>query len=124
MVNNFINLTKSKFYFSLSAGGFGKGRVSDSHSKVARLLQAIPSDRILLETDAPDQLPWELKQPSATTSDPRLEGLAHNDPSVVKYICQEYAKAIGIDVNVLAQRTYENSIRALMLDDSMFDIKL
>ena len=45
-------------------------------AKETRLARAVPRDRLLLETDAPDQLPAALR--------PRL---LHNEPAAIRLSC-------------------------------------
>jgi TatD DNase family protein len=123
-------MKQTRFYFSLSGGGGVKltdTREAFLSTKTGKLLIAIPLDRLLFETDAPDQLPYELKEKkrenvhnnaSSLSSSSSVSSLtlSMNDPSLVKWICFHYARYLDIDVNELARITYENSRRALLMD--------
>lgn len=66
--------------------------------KAGPAIRAIPADRILLETDAPDILP--------TTAEGPL-----NEPANVKLVLKKAAELRGVEPEVLAQLTFENAER-------------
>ncbi|WP_367874239.1 TatD family hydrolase [Luteolibacter sp. Populi] len=74
------------------------------HPKKARVLEsfkAVPRDRLLLETDAPDMLP-----PPAFISHPLPED--QNHPANLPRIAAGLAAALGMEPDELAQLTAEN----------------
>ena len=78
-------------YFSFSGRALSAG-------KEGKLAPRIPLDRILVETDSPDQLPKYLK-----------EKLEYNEPSLVRLNLGVLAGLMGIDANVLATHASDNS---------------
>lgn len=68
------------------------------------LPQAVPLDRIVLETDAPYMAPVPMRG-------------KRNEPAYVAYVLQKMAEAYGISVEELASRTNENVER-------VFDVKI
>jgi len=60
-------------YFSLSMGGRGNSKDGKISEKGLAFVRAIPSDRLLLETDSPDQLPHHLKAPRIEPAAPMAE---------------------------------------------------
>jgi Tat protein secretion system quality control protein TatD with DNase activity len=79
-------------YFSFTGRALGP--------KETRLIRAVPPDRILIETDAPDQLPAGLKG-----------RLAANEVCVVRQACVLIARAREIDPGMLASLTADNARR-------------
>lgn len=61
-------------------------------------LSAIPPDKLLLETDSPDQTPWERRP-------------APNEPSFLVDIAAEAARLLGLSTEALMQRCSENARR-------------
>jgi TatD DNase family protein len=87
-------------YFSISGGG----RAGQS-AKTLALASAVPSDRLLLETDSPDQLPAAL----------RGFGLQYNEPALLRHHCGILAAELGEPPAQLAKRTSDNAARAYQL---------
>jgi Tat protein secretion system quality control protein TatD with DNase activity len=105
-------------YFSLSMGG-GAG-ITD---KVVALVRNIPPQRLLLETDSPDQLPVELRRRNTAGADaadrPTEEGgstpsvlLQYNEPALLQHHCRKLSEALDVSYLHLAAQTYENTCRA------------
>ena len=67
--------------------------------RVRQLIEAVPGDRILLETDSPDQLLPSLK-----------EMHAFNSPMNVRVACREVALLLGVDASALATLCKENAL--------------
>jgi len=86
-------LVKRGGYISFS------GSITRPHSKkAAAAIRAVPDDRILIETDAPDLLPHGAP-----------DGL--NEPAYLHYILAQAAKFRGIPESTLAQLTFRNAER-------------
>ncbi len=84
---------KLDFYISFA------GPVTFKNSKNANeIIQMVPNDRILVETDSPYLSPEPLRG-------------KRNDPRNVKYIAQKIANVKGISINEVAKLTYENTER-------------
>lgn len=94
-------------YYSLS----GKSR-SD---KLQRLLLSIPRDRLLLETDSPDQLPADLKQDQRGGGGSKDRQLRYNEPTLLRYYCLQIAQLMGVSEADLAAVTFRNSKTAFNL---------
>lgn len=91
MVADYLKIPNVYFSFS--------GRTL-SASKEGNLASRIPLDRILIETDSPDQLPLALKGK-----------LQSNEPSLVRLNIGVLASLMAVDPNVLAAATVENARR-------------
>jgi TatD DNase family protein len=116
MVPAFLRL-RSAVYFSLSAGG--RGGLS---AKAVALAAVVPSDRLLIETDSPDQLIhslWFLRDGEESgagaecSSGGRL--VLYNEPAALPLLCAQLADALCEDFTVLAARTRHNALRAFQL---------
>ncbi len=83
-------------YYSFTANGIERNIM-----KFSELVHAVPRDRILLETDSPDQLPRDLITPTRT----------HSEPSLVRLVCERISHVLGMDVRELARITSENAYR-------------
>jgi TatD DNase family protein len=91
------------FYF-----GFGAAVTRERARRAKEALRAVPLDRLLLETDAPDQ---------------PLTGLrARNEPSVLPQIAEQIAQLRGIDVAELQRVTTENAERVFGLTAASSDL--
>ena len=91
MADDFLKIPSVYFSFS--------GRAL-SANKEGKLASRIPLDRILVETDSPDQLPLFLRN--------KLEC---NEPSLVRLNLGVLASLMKIDANLLASSATANSIR-------------
>ncbi|GAB4152873.1 MAG: hypothetical protein Kow00107_03340 [Planctomycetota bacterium] len=77
---------------------FGGPVTFSNARKPLAALRAVPIDRLLLETDAPDLTPEPLK------------GFP-NEPSFLPFIAEAAAAVKQIEFSELCERTYENSRR-------------
>jgi TatD DNase family protein len=68
--------------------------------------RAVPPDRLLVETDAPDQLPW-----SARGDGPRRP----NRPACLPLVVEALAEALGAPAAAVAELTAENARRLFSL---------
>jgi TatD DNase family protein len=91
MVADYLKIPNVYFSFS------GK---TLSASKEGNLASRIPMDRILIETDSPDQLPLSLRGK-----------LQSNEPSLVRLNIGVLASLMAVDPNALAAATLENARR-------------
>ncbi len=83
-------------YFSFS-GYF----LQPKKSKVMEMFRHLPTDRLLVETDAPDMLP-----PETSIAFPLPE--AANHPANLPSIAAAFAESLGLSVSALANLTREN----------------
>lgn len=89
-----ITAQQSNVYFSLT----GK---TNNPPRVRQLLHSvIPHDRLLLETDSPDQLLPRLR-----------ETAAHNEPAFLRHACVEVADALDVDATALGALCRQNAQR-------------
>lgn len=89
-----ITAQQSNVYFSLT------GKAANP-PRVRQLLHAvIPHDRLLLETDSPDQLLPRLR-----------EAAAHNEPAFLRQACVEIADALEVEASSLAALCRQNAQR-------------
>ena len=90
---------KLGFYISFA------GPVTFKNSKNANeIIEIVPNDKILIETDSPYLSPEPLRG-------------KRNDPRNVKYIAKKIAEVKGISIEKVAKITYENAMK-------VFDLKL
>lgn len=85
-------------YFSVS------GRYLFSENQ-RRLVQRLPVERLLLETDSPDQLPAAVTTAAATAA----ITVTRNEPVVLRHVLREVAALKATDPIVLAERTTANA---------------
>jgi len=90
-------------YFSFSATV-----LNPSHRRAAAALAAVPRNRLLVETDAPNMLPVEPYQRSVV---PATNGGVHNHPANLPMIVEGIAAMLGEPVESLKARLWENSAR-------------
>jgi TatD DNase family protein len=93
-------LRYGNIYFSFS------GRRIPFTEKEVLVAQTVPLNRILIETDAPDQLPKSLRMGP-------LHPLYHNEPALLRLYCHHIASVIGLPPYVFARITTENAKIAL-----------
>eukprot|EP01039_Chlorochromonas_danica_P000582 gene582-627_t len=85
-------------YYSLSAGIV-------NNAKQLKLVKHLPKDRLLLESDSPDQLPRDIKS--------KQPGLQVNAPSIVRYACHSLLEETNCaSAEELARLSYANAARA------------
>ena len=89
MVSGFAALPS--VYFSLN------GRHTTSAKELATI-RKIPSDKMLLETDSPDQLPLYFKSLSLT----------HNSPRLIRYTVLDIARILKVTPTTVASTTTSN----------------
>lgn len=77
MLTPFLNLCP-EIYFSFNGKTLGEN--------ACKLLSLMPMDRLLLETDSPDQLPNEL----------RSQGFSHNQPALVTFVYESIARILDV----------------------------
>ncbi len=77
-------------------------------TELFELAQHIPLNRILIETDAPYLLPKNIK-PKPKSS--------RNEPSFIKYVVIQLAKAMNITVEELIAHSTENACQAFQLEN-------
>ncbi|KAI4348426.1 hypothetical protein L6164_009151 [Bauhinia variegata] len=82
-------------YFSFSGHN-----MSQNANAFKRVLNAVPSDRILLETDSPDALPKSL-----------LPNETFNQPANLHYVLDYVASLLEVTKEELAELTYHNAVR-------------
>ena len=114
MVAQFLRLC-APVYFSLSAGGR-----AGLPSKTMEMARLVPSDRLLIETDSPDQLPGALRAAPSVDRDcgptPSAdEGLLYNEPALLVLYCCQLSEALSVSVTDLAQQTTRNAKHAYQL---------
>ena len=74
------------------------------------LVQYIPLDRLMIETDAPFLFPRNLKLKSAKQKSRR------NEPAFLPHIAQTIAQLLGLDEQQFNDATYQNSCRFFGID--------
>ncbi len=84
------------FYF-----GFGASVTRPSANKVLGALRAVPQDRLVLETDAPDQVPTGFEPPVPS----------RNEPAALPYVARRVAELRGVSVPELGAITTDNARR-------------
>lgn len=89
-------ITMKNVYFSLNGRQLGK--------KTIQILPRLPLERILLESDAPDQLPEIIKS--------QFDHVNSNEPCYLLVVLGEISKHFNMNVNELANIFYNNSINA------------
>lgn len=91
--------------------GFGGALTFERAVHLRRLVQTLPLDALVLETDAPDMAPQWLYVPAQE----RLSGKAQarNTPAELPRIADVVAQLRGISLQTLAQATTHNSCQAL-----------
>jgi tRNA A37 threonylcarbamoyladenosine dehydratase/Tat protein secretion system quality control protein TatD with DNase activity len=118
MLSAFENLSKlycgGHLYYSISGNAFNKQPTQQKddtseqtqmmNKKIVNLLQNIPIDKLLIESDSPDQLPTAFRS--------QLPQSCYNLPLIVKYNCLELSKCLQMEVNSLATIITENTKRA------------
>ena len=129
LIQGFARLPNT--FFSLSMGG--RGHSGELSEKMKSFVRAIPIDRLLLETDSPDQLLSPFKMPRATAipfdpaktdaTEPTKSGdntgsrqfLQYNEPAMLRYHCVQLAQVLNISPQRLAQQTTANCKKAFHL---------
>ena len=106
--------TQGEVYFSIAANRAGPGA-----SKLVALLAAIPRDRLLIETDSPDQLHSALRMNSKFSAsgeenmnEEEAVCIQYNEPALLIYHCGALAKSMNIPTEELALLTRSNVRRA------------
>lgn len=90
-------------YFSFS------GTVVNENFKKAReALRAVPIDRLLLETDAPNMLPLEGFKTRVVTN---ADGTEYNHPANLPNILSGVADVLQVSAEKLREQVWENSVR-------------
>ena len=74
--------------------------------ELQQLIQYIPNDRLLIETDAPFLIPRNIKPK------PKLH---RNEPAYLPYICQMIASLKQTDAQTIALHTRQNTVRLFRL---------
>ncbi|MHB8996318.1 MAG: TatD family hydrolase [Armatimonadota bacterium] len=97
---------------SLTARGaffsFGGSVLDENHLRARAALQAVPLDRLLIETDAPALLPPEpYRRHTLITPD----GQTYNEPASLPAIAEGIAQLLGIPSESLTSLTAENAAR-------------
>ncbi|RHY02542.1 hypothetical protein DYB25_011545 [Aphanomyces astaci] len=82
--------------------------------KLRSTFAAVPSSRLLLETDAPDQRPSVLGSPAMAV----LMDLELNDPVAVKMAVEVVAESTGKSADVVAAQVYANAIDAFWVENT------
>lgn len=90
-------------YFSFAGNVFEAKR-----AKAQEALAAVPMDRLLLETDAPDMLPPEGYRLACVRG---TEGKQHNEPANLAMIVRGAAQVRGVDEERLAEAVWGNARR-------------
>ena len=83
--------------------GFGGAATYDRALQIRRLLQELPLESIVTETDAPDIPPAWLKE----------GGGQFNEPALLPRIAQQLAGIRGISEEVFAKAVWQNAMQAL-----------
>jgi TatD DNase family protein len=83
--------------------GFGGAATYDRALQIRRLLQEMPLDCIVTETDSPDIPPAWLKE----------EGGKFNEPALLPRIATQLADIRGISEAVFSQAVWQNAMQAL-----------
>ena len=83
--------------------GFGGAATYDRALQIRRLLQELPLESIVTETDAPDIPPAWLKE----------EGGQFNEPALLPRIAQQLAGIRGISEEVFSKAVWQNAMQAL-----------
>lgn len=73
--------------------------------KVIDAARAVPSDRLLIETDSPDQTP-PARRP------------AENEPAFIRDVAERLAELRDVPLDELARTTFSNACRLLGLDEA------
>jgi TatD DNase family protein len=73
--------------------------------------QAVPADRLLLETDSPDQTPPDRRP-------------ADNEPAFIVDVARKLASVRDVDIAELAQTTFDNALRVFGLAGSKNSLDL
>ncbi len=102
-VNQFHVKGKGHVYFSFSLGVTDAKRV-----KLHKAVSAVPMDRLLLETDSPDQLPHSFHEGAMVDED---TGLSVNEPSNLANIVTAIASIRGETEGKIIEVTSENAVR-------------
>lgn len=71
--------------------------------KLLLAAQAVPLDKLLIETDSPYLSPQPFRG-------------RRNDPSMVKYICQKLASLRGLEIEEMADITFNNTLSLLKIE--------
>jgi TatD DNase family protein len=83
--------------------GFGGAATYDRALQIRRLLQEMPLDCIVTETDSPDIPPAWLKE----------EGGKFNEPALIPRIARQLADIRGISEDIFAKAVWQNAMQAL-----------
>jgi TatD DNase family protein len=96
-------LTTMGAYFS-----FGGSVLGQNHLRARAALQAVPLDRLLIETDAPALLPPEPYRPHALET---ADGERYNEPANLPAIAEGVAELLRVSSGSLIAITAENAAR-------------
>jgi TatD DNase family protein len=80
-------------YFSLN------GKVSQTNEDMKRMIKAIPSQSLLIETDSPDQLIPSLAH----------DGIQFNEPFYLTHTAEIIAEILGMSTTELSKLTFTNA---------------
>lgn len=102
----FLNLPVPIYWSFTAIGSCTENNSGEVHRmKALRLLRDVPSNRLLIETDAPDQLPVALRT-----------DMSYNEPCVIRLTCKDIAAHLCIPTAECARQTLENAKKALLMD--------
>ena len=71
----------------------------DRGSHLHEIIQYIPEDRLLVETDSPYLIPKNMNDNRKTT----------NEPAYLPYVVEEIANCLNKDVKYISNKTFENT---------------
>ena len=106
-------------YFSFVAIG---SECSDLKREVKRqrvvtLLRSIPHDRILIETDSPDQIPESIQKMENEYGE-----LSCNEISMIRFTCDDISRNLTtLSIHAVAELTTANACRAFLVEDQEKD---